>query len=61
MLLSEDEMELPEFIQVMTITLTQHAARAAEAAQDRDLTEEERASVQQAVLPFELTALAYRR
>ncbi len=51
----EGEMELPEFIQVMTTTLTQ---RATEAAQEG---EEERNSVQQAVLPFDITATAYRR
>jgi hypothetical protein len=52
------EMELPEFIQVMTTTLTQRAAKATEEMQG---SKEDRTSVQQAVLPFELTATAYRR
>lgn len=54
-------MEYPEFVQVMTTTLTQHATKAAEMSQAQDLTEEEREAMQQALLPFELTATAYRR
>ncbi len=53
-------MELPEFFQVMTTTLTQHAAKATDEAQS-DSAKDERSSVQQAMLPFELMATAYRR
>ncbi len=54
-------MQYPQFVEVMTTTLTQRATRASEVSKAKNLTEAGQEAMQQALLPFELTATAYRR
>jgi hypothetical protein len=48
------EIDFLGFVEVMTKTLSQHATRGVEVSRVRE-------AMQQAVLPFEITATAYRR
>ena len=55
------ELEMDDFTQLMVLTLSRRANQAGEPAQGKDAEQKGSHAMQQASLPFEVVALAYRR
>ena len=55
------ELEMDDFTQLMVLTLSRRANQAGEHAKGEDTEEKGSHAMQQASLPFEVVALAYRR
>ena len=55
------ELEMDDFTQLMVLTLSRRANQAGEHAKGEDAEQKGSHAMQQASLPFEVVALAYRR
>ena len=55
------ELEMDDFTQLMVLTLSRKANQAGEHAKGQDTEQTGSHAMQQASLPFEVVALAYRR
>ena len=55
------ELEMEDFTQLMVLTLSRRANQAGEQAKGQDTEQGRSHALQQASLPFEVVALAYRR
>ena len=55
------ELEMEDFTQLMVLTLSRTAAKASDHSKGQEKEQQAKQNMQQAALPFEVVALAYRR
>ncbi len=55
------ELEMEDFTQLMVLTLSRTAAKASDHSKGQEKEQQSNQNMQQAALPFEVVALAYRR